>query len=175
MTIISDIDKEPPLRLDKEVAAKLLLCVYAYSANASARYKQYLIDGAYKDRKIAYYCNLSGRPTLQKADIWQTDQHCADRAGRIEGWSYVGAYIDTAYRYHKRFRDRPSFQKMLDDARGGKIDLIVTNEIERFTDSIYKTLELTEELRLMSPPVTVMFEKTGIDSETIHDLLMMVS
>ena len=175
MTVISDTCKEPPLKLDKETAAKMLLSVYGFSANAEARHKQFLIAEAYRDKRLAHYCNMSAQLKGQNGEIEMVRQYCAKEAEKIEGWAYAGAYIDTAYRYQRRFLERTAFEQMLTDAKGGKIDLIVTDKIERFTDSIYKTLELTEELRLLPRPVTVMFEETGIDSETIHDLLMMVS
>lgn len=60
-------------------------------------------------------------------------------------WIYVGVYADEGISGTKL--DRPEFNRMLDDARAGKIDLIITKSISRFarnTETVLKTIrELT--------------------------------
>ena len=61
---------------------------------------------------------------------------------------------------------------MLDDARNGRLDLIITNDMVRFGETVDKTLCITEELRLLPNPVLVVFEKEKTDSDTLHMFML---
>ena len=46
-----------------------------------------------------------------------------------EGWLYVGVYTDEAITGTKEQRD--GFQRLMEDCRAGKIDLVITKSISR--------------------------------------------
>ena len=52
----------------------------------------------------------------------------------------------------------------MDDAVAGKIDYIVTKSISRFARNTVDTLECVRQLRQLSPPVGIFFEKENIDT-----------
>ena len=54
-------------------------------------------------------------------------------------WLYVGVYSDEAISGTKA--TRPGFQKMINDAKNGKIDLIITKSISRFARNTVTLLE----------------------------------
>jgi len=74
------------------------------------------------------------------------------------GWVYAGVYTDEAITGTKR--ERPEFQRLLEDCRAGKIDLVVTKSVSRFARNTLTTLEAVRELRALE--VDVFFEEQNI-------------
>lgn len=90
--------------------------------------------------QVSYYSNL-----IQKNPEWEYAGVYAD--GGISGTS-IGARIE--------------FRQMIDDAKGGKIDIILTKSISRFARNTVDLLETVRQLRTLG--VEVRFEKENIHS-----------
>lgn len=75
-------------------------------------------------------------------------------------WLYVGVYADSAVTGTKDSRDE--FQRMLEDCRNGKIDMIITKSISRFARNTVTLLSTVRELKELG--VDVWFEKENIHS-----------
>jgi site-specific DNA recombinase len=60
-------------------------------------------------------------------------------------WEYAGVYADKAV--SGITTDRPEFQRMLQDARDGKVDIILTKSISRFARNTVDLLETVRELK----------------------------
>jgi len=75
-------------------------------------------------------------------------------------WNFAGVYADEAKTGTKG--DRPEFQRMLADARAGKIDLIITKSISRFARNTLTLLETVRELKAIG--VDVYFEEQNLHS-----------
>lgn len=73
-------------------------------------------------------------------------------------WKYVGVYADEGISGTRK--DRPEFQRMLADARDGKIDLIVTKSISRFARNVVILLSACRELKNLR--VDVYFEEQNL-------------
>lgn len=73
-------------------------------------------------------------------------------------WNYVGVYVDEAISGTKDSRD--NCNRMIIDARSGKIDLIITKSISRFARNTVTLLETIRELKKHN--VEVFFEKENI-------------
>ena len=67
---------------------------------------------------------------------------------------------------------RPEYQRMLEDCRGGHIDVIVTKSISRFGRDTSETLKCLREL--MSMNVAVMFEEEGIEAARGNELILTI-
>nr|DAZ24566.1 MAG TPA: integrase [Caudoviricetes sp.] len=85
------------------------------------------------------------------------------------GWLYCGVYSDEAITGTKNRRD--GFQRMLDDCRNGKIDLILTKSISRFARNTVTLLETVRELKALH--VDVYFEEQRIHTLSSDGELMM--
>lgn len=84
-------------------------------------------------------------------------------------WLYVGVYSDEAISGTKA--TRPGFQKMINDAKNGKIDLIITKSISRFARNTVTLLETVRELKAIG--VGVYFEEQRIQTISKEGELML--
>ena len=67
--------------------------------------------------------------------------------------------------------ERPNFQKMMEDARAGKLDMIITKSISRFARNTVTLLETVRELKVLN--VDVFFEEQNIHSMSADGELML--
>ena len=76
-------------------------------------------------------------------------------------WVYAGVYSDLGIT-GTNTKKRQGFQKMLDDAEAGKIDVILTKSIQRFARNTVDLLSIVRHLKELG--VEVRFEKERINS-----------
>jgi len=117
--------------------------------------------------RAAFYHNLSPDPVEQTvtAELMKhRDKHTAD----IYGVQLSDVYVDHAYNAEKK---RPAFEKMLEDAKNGRFDCIITKSIERFAPISEETIQVIEELLSLPNQVTVIFESDMLDSNVIHSVI----
>ena len=87
-------------------------------------------------------------------------------------WDFVGLYADEGIS-GTSIKKRPEFVKMIDDAKKGKIDLILTKSLSRFARNTVDTLTMVRELREIE--VEVFFEKENISSlDTKVDFMLTI-
>ena len=84
-------------------------------------------------------------------------------------WQYVGVYADEAQTGTKD--SRPEFQRLLEDCKQGKIDMIITKSISRFARNTLTVLETIRELKKLG--IDVYFEKENIHSLSEEGELML--
>lgn len=78
-----------------------------------------------------------------------------------EGWELAGIYADQGITGTSALK-RPQFLRMLEDARAGKINLILCKSISRFSRNFVEAQKYVHELKSIN--VEVRFEKEGISS-----------
>ena len=54
--------------------------------------------------------------------------------------------------------------KMIEDAKEGKIDLILTKSISRFARNVVDCITIIRDLKRLNPPVRMFFETENIDT-----------
>ena len=84
----------------------------------------------------------------------------SDYIQRHGEWEYAGVYADEAFTGTKE--DRPEFQRLINDCRDGKIDMVITKSIARFARNTVTLLEIVRELKLLG--IGIYFEKESIHS-----------
>ena len=99
-----------------------------------------------RDRRMVFYGRVSTQHEQQKDALRHQLQWYDDQLKYHANWQLVGRYIDEGIT-GTLAKKRPSFMRMLDDARNGKFDLIVTREVCRFARNTVDTLSITRELR----------------------------
>jgi DNA invertase Pin-like site-specific DNA recombinase len=87
-------------------------------------------------------------------------------------WDFVGLYADEGIS-GTSIQKRPQFQQMIQDAKSGMIDLILTKSLSRFARNTVDTLTVIRDLRKID--VEVFFEKENIySSDTKVDFMLTI-
>ena len=84
-----------------------------------------------RPRRAVFYGRVSTEHEAQLSALENQMQWYEDQAKYHPNWTIVGKYIDEGIT-GTQAKKRPSFLEMLEDARAGKCDLIVTREVCRF-------------------------------------------
>lgn len=95
-----------------------------------------------RNRRIAFYGRVSTQHEAQVDALGNQMQWYDDQLRYHPNWQVVDRYIDEGITGTSA-KKRPSFMKMLSDAKCGKFDLIVTREVCRFARNTVDTLQLT--------------------------------
>lgn len=114
-----------------------------------------------RKKRVAAYARVS---TEQDAQQNSYEAQIEFYTGYIQSkpeWEFVGIYADEGITGTSTKR-REGFNRMVDDALGGKIDLILTKSISRFSRNTVDALTITRKLRAAG--VAVFFEKENINS-----------
>ena len=105
-------------------------------------------------RKVAAYCRVSTQQEIQHHSLEAQREHYEKRIAGNPGWEFAGIYADEASgRNNRKMYD---FQRMMDDCRAGKIDLILVKSISRLGRNTLQFLNACEELKALD--VDVFFE-----------------
>jgi site-specific DNA recombinase len=119
--------------------------------------------------KVAAYARVStGKDAMLHSLSAQVSYYSRLIQKRAD-WEYVGVYADEGISGTKE--NRENFQRMLKDARLGKIDLILTKSISRFARNTLLLLETVRELKDLG--IAVYFEREKINSLTSDGELML--
>ena len=112
-----------------------------------------------RERKMVFYGRVSTEHEAQLSALENQMQWYDDQLKYHPNWKLCGRYIDQGIT-GTQAKKRPAFLKMMDDARAGKFDLIVTREVCRFARNTVDTLVATRELKNIN--VEVFFVEDNI-------------
>ncbi len=130
-----------------------------------------------KGRRVCAYCRVSTDHEDQLQSLEAQIQHYRNTIAARPDWELVDIYADEGISgrgIEKRFE----FQRMIQDAEAGELDLIVTKSISRFVRSVTDCLETVRRLKTLG--VEVHFEKENLwtlqaDSELMLAILSSVA
>ena len=123
---------------------------------------------AQKERVAAYARVSSGKDAMLHSLSAQVSHYSSLIQNHGE-WLYAGVYADEAKTGTKNSRE--NFQRLLDDCRAGKIDMVITKSISRFARNTVTLLETVRELKALG--VDVFFEEQNIHTLSGDGELMM--
>src|SRR6516225_3877493 len=83
----------------------------------------------HKPMRVVIYARYSSE-NQREASIEDQVRLCRERIKR-EGWALVATYSDAAMSGASRLR--PGYQKLLEDARAGRFDLVVAEALDRLS------------------------------------------
>ena len=118
-----------------------------------------MIRDRFRDRKMVFYGRVSTEHEAQLSALENQMQWYDDQLKYHPNWTLCGRYIDQGIT-GTQAKKRPAFLKMMEDARAGKFDLIVTREVCRFARNTVDTLVATRELKNIN--VEVFFVEDNI-------------
>ena len=112
-------------------------------------------------KKVAAYARVSTQLDEQQSSYETQIEFYTNFIKRNPKWDFAGIYSDEGIT-GTCLKNRTGFNKMIADAKAGKIDLILTKSISRFSRNTIDALTVTRELKAHN--VEVQFEKEGISS-----------
>ncbi len=126
-----------------------------------ARYEQIKEN---KKLRVAAYCRVSTHMEEQKTSLQTQLAFYNYKIISTPNWELAGIYVDEGLSGTST-DNRDSFNRMINDARRGKIDMIITKSVSRFSRNVLDVLETVKLLNELEPPVPVYFEKEKIYSD----------
>lgn len=124
--------------------------------------KEYAYQEAAKVR-VAAYCRVSTAEEAQAGSFEMQVQHFTSEIESNPMYEMVKIYTDEGIS-GTSVDKRKGFLEMIEDAKAGKIDLILTKSISRFGRNIVDILTTLRELSDLPSPVAVNFESEGINT-----------
>lgn len=112
-----------------------------------------------KLKKVCAYARVSTDSEEQLTSYSSQIKYYTEKINSNPAWKFVGIYADEGIS-GTQVKHRTEFQRMVNDALNGKIDIIITKSISRFARNVVDTLNNVRELREHN--VDVYFEKENI-------------
>ena len=113
-----------------------------------------------KRKRACAYARVSSDSEAQGESMENQTQYYQSLIEANPEYEFAGVFADQGISGTKG--DRPEFQKMLEQARAGKLDLILTKSISRFARNTTIVLEMVRDLKGFG--IEVIFEKENISS-----------
>ena len=113
--------------------------------------------------RVTYYARVSTDKDEQVHSLKNQIDYYSDYIKQNKNWQYVEGYIDEGLS-GTSVDKRDSFLRMINDARRGMFDYIITKEISRFSRSTLDSIKYTQEL--LRNGVGVLFQSDNIN--TLH-------
>lgn len=124
------------------------------------RIDNYYFPSLYKH--VGIYCRVSSRFQEQLESMASQASGFVQMVSKCPDWILSDIYLD--FKSGDSVSNRHEFQRMLQDAKDGKLDLILTKSISRFGRNVTDTLSALRELKALN--VFVMFDKENINTAT---------
>ncbi len=113
-----------------------------------------------KKIKVCAYCRVSTDSSEQENSLDNQRDYYESKIRSNPSYEFVDVYYDFGISGFKEMR--PGFQKMIDDAKQGKIDLILTKSISRISRNTYLMLKTVRELQSIG--VGIFFELQNMNT-----------
>ena len=126
-------------------------------------------------KRVAIYVRVSTDDPNQTTSFELQKNYYDDIISKNPSYNLVGMYADEGISGTSMAK-RKEFNRMIDDCRAGKIDLIITKSVSRFARNLVDAISIVRELSQLKPPVAVFFETENIftldkDKEVILSIL----
>lgn len=115
-----------------------------------------------RNLRVAAYCRISTMMDGQLTSIKAQRDHYTSKITNHSGWDLVDIYLEEGVTGTKK-EIRPELNRLLRDCKAGKIDMILTKSISRFSRNVTDCLEMVRTLTGMG--VRIIFEKENVDTE----------
>lgn len=110
--------------------------------------------------RVAAYARVSNEKESMIESLAAQVSYYSTYIKRNPQWIYVGVYADEGLTGTKD--NRPEFQRLIADCFAGKIDMVITKSLSRFSRNTLDTLNIIRELKQKG--VDVFFERENIHS-----------
>ncbi|WP_431090308.1 recombinase family protein [Paenibacillus sp. 8b26] len=123
-------------------------------------------------KKVAAYCRVSTDSEEQKESYTNQVNHYTQYIQNNLEWEMADIYADEGITGTST-KNRTHFNRMIQDARNGKLDLILVKSISRFARNTLDLLKYVRELKSLG--VAVFFERENINTlDTTGEVLLTI-
>lgn len=117
---------------------------------------------------VGIYCRVSTTEKNQLQSLAAQISALTRAVAHIDQWKLTDTFIDIASA--KGDLPRREFDRMLREAEGHRISVILTKSISRFGRDTVETLEALR--RLKAAGVRVIFDEEGLDTDQVDDTML---
>ena len=111
--------------------------------------------------RVTYYARVSSESDEQLNSLGNQISYYENLIRRNSAWTFVAGYIDEGLSAATT-KKRDNFHRMVEDAKAGLFDLIITKEITRFARNTLDSIQYTREL--LAAGVGVFFQNDNINT-----------
>lgn len=123
-----------------------------------------------KKLRVAAYCRVSTDDEEQLTSYRNQIEHYTHKIKQNADWKLVGIFADEGIT-GVMAKKRDEFLKLINLCRDGKVDVIITKSISRFSRNVADTIKYVRELKALN--VAVIFEKENIDTSKMTSEMML--
>jgi site-specific recombinase len=121
------------------------------------------VSSGQQKTRVAAYCRVSTFDESQSGSFELQKQTYLERIQNTPNWELAGIYADQGAS-GTTIKHREQFQKMLEDCRQGKIDLILVKSISRFARNQLDFISIYRELKALPHPVGILIEDINLNT-----------
>jgi site-specific DNA recombinase len=127
-------------------------------------------------KKIAVYARVSTMEEEQQSSQELQESYFKEMIAKNENWELYKIYADHGVT-GTNTKNRTAFNEMIEDAKEGKFDLIITKSISRFARNTLDCLTYVRMLKGLTKPVGILFDREKIFTLDNHSstLLTVIS
>ena len=114
-----------------------------------------------RHKRVAAYARVSTDQEEQEGSFYSQISFYTEYINSHPDWQFAGIYADKGLS-GTSYKHRPEFNRMITDAKSGKIDLILVKSISRFARNTVDSLAITRDLKVNG--IEVFFEKENLSS-----------
>lgn len=120
--------------------------------------------------KVAAYCRVSTLQESQESSIEGQYLHYEQLIKSDSDWEFAGIYLEVGVTGTKA-EVRPELQRLMEDCKRGRVNLILTKSISRFSRNTADCLSMVRELTALG--VNIFFEKEQIRTGSMESEFML--
>lgn len=121
-----------------------------------------------RHKKVGIYCRVSTNDMEQLNSLTNQISAFTILVSTVDEWKLVDCYVDIASAKGKS--PRVNFQRMLDDCKSKKLDVVITKSVSRFGRDTVDTLQALKVMKECG--VRVIFEQESLDTKDVESSLM---
>ncbi len=124
-----------------------------------------------REKRVGIYCRVSTNSMEQFQSLTAQVSHLTRLTATVPQWLLSDVYMDIAT--SKTGSSRKEFNRMLEDCKSHKLEIVITKDVSRFGRDTVEVLKAFNQLKVLG--VRVIFEGNSLDTaNTDSDLMVAV-
>ena len=124
-----------------------------------------------REKRVGIYCRVSTNSMEQLQSLTAQVSHLTRLTATVPQWLLSDVYMDIAT--SKTGSSRKEFNRMLEDCKSHKLEIVITKDVSRFGRDTVEVLDAFNQLKTLG--VRVIFEGNSLDTaNTSSDLMVAV-